>query len=207
MSKTLQGSYGRTLRRLGAFFVRDDQVYETMRRLAERLDREGIAYAVVGGMAVAEHGVSRVTEDVDVLMTSDGLARFRDKAQALGYSPVFEGARKSFIDRETHVRVEVLTSGEYPGDGGPKPVAFPDPAEVAVVIEGVRIARLETLIELKLASGISASHRLRDLAHVQDLIQRLRLPLDFADRLDESVREAYRERWHAAARAQADEER
>ena len=39
---------------------------------------------------------------------------------------------------------------------------------------------LERLIELKLASGASAPHRLRDLADVQDLIIRLGLPLTLA---------------------------
>jgi hypothetical protein len=29
------------------------------------------------------------------------------------------------------VRIEVRATGEYPGDGQPKPVAFPDPAVAA----------------------------------------------------------------------------
>jgi len=33
------------------------------------------------------------------------------------------------------VRIEFLVSGQYPGDGKPKPVAFPDPADVAVKID------------------------------------------------------------------------
>jgi len=69
-------------------------------------------------------------------------------------------------------------TGEYPGDGLPKPVAFPDPTApgVTVEIEGIRVVTLEKLIELKLALGMSAPYRLRDLADVQDLIIRLRLP-------------------------------
>lgn len=43
----------------------------------------------------------------------------------------------------------------------------------------------------------SASHRLRDLADVQDLIGTLGLPLDFAERLDASVQAAFRELWHS----------
>ena len=31
-------------------------VFETMRRLAERLASEGIPYAIIGGMALAAHG-------------------------------------------------------------------------------------------------------------------------------------------------------
>jgi hypothetical protein len=57
---------------------------------------------------------------------------------------------------------------------------------------------LEKLIELKLASGLSAPYRLRDLSDVQELIARLKLPLEFADQLDESVRDEYRRLWQNA---------
>ncbi len=62
----------------------------------------------------------------------------------------------------------------------------------------MRIIPLESLIEIKLASGISAPHRLRDLADVQDLTVTLKLPLEFAEQLDASVREKFRELWGAA---------
>ena len=88
-------------------------------------------------------------------------------------------------------RFEIITTGEYPGGGKPKSVVFPDPAEASVEVEGIRVVTLEKLIELKLASGMSAYHRLRDLADVQDLIGVLDLPAEFADRLDESVRGEY----------------
>jgi len=57
---------------------------------------------------------------------------------------------------------------------------------------------LPILIELKLASGMSAPHRLRDLADVLDLIRSARLPVALADELDPSVRNEYRELWQAA---------
>src|SRR5437867_1397674 len=96
----LDGPYGEKLRRADAFFMKQDSVYETMRRLARRLEKAEIEYAVVGGMAVAEHGLLRVTQDVDVLMTRAGLARFSEQSHALGYRPAFEGARKTFVDLE-----------------------------------------------------------------------------------------------------------
>ena len=117
-----------------------------------------------------------------------------------GYRPAFSGAVKTFRDTETEVRIEIVTAGEYPGDGLPKPVAFPDPTApgVAIEIEGVRVVTLEKLIELKLASGMSAPHRLRDLADVQDLIIRLKLPLALEDQLDSWVQAAYRDLWEKA---------
>jgi len=72
---------------------------------------------------------------------------------------------------------------------------FPDPATSSVEVDGIRVAALPTLIELKLASGLSAGRRLRDLADVQDLIVALELPLDLAESLEASVREEYRRLW------------
>ncbi len=122
---------------------------------------------------------------------------FRQRLVGRGYRPAFSGAEKTFHDTETGVRIEIVTTGEYPGDGLPKPVAFPDPTTPGVTVEreGICVVTLEKLIELKLASGISASHRLRDLADVQDLIARLGLPLALADQLDSSVQAAYRDLW------------
>jgi len=65
---------------------------------------------------------------------------------------------------------------------------------------------LEKLIELKLASGMTAPHRLRDLADVQELIKIRRLPADFAERLDPYVRDKYIELWDAVANAATIEE-
>jgi hypothetical protein len=70
-------------------------------------------------------------------------------------------------------------------------VAFPDPALVAQQIDGVDIVDLPTLVTLKLASGMTAPHRRRDLADVQDLIRVLGLNAEFAQRLDPYVRETF----------------
>ncbi len=58
---------------------------------------------------------------------------------------------------------------------------------------------LAKLIELKLASGLSAEHRrLRDLADVQDLIIALKLPRQMGNDIDSSVRDEYFRMWDAA---------
>ncbi len=173
-------------------------VFETMQRLTERLESEGIPYAVIGGMALAAHGYVRMTLDVDILLTPDGLARFRRKLLGRGYILDFPGAEKSFRDTETNVKIEVITAGEFPGDGLPKPVAFPDPEGQTVEEDNVRVITLEKLIELKLASGLSAGHRMRDLADVQDLIIALSLPLDLMNKIAKSVRSEYKRIWEAA---------
>jgi len=169
-------------------------VFETMRRLAERLEGEGIPYAVIGGMALAAHGYVRMTLDVDILLTPNGLLLFREKLLGRGYILDFPDAEKSFRDTETNVKIEIITAGEFPGDGLPKPVAFPDPKDLTIEEDNVRVILLEKLIELKLASGLSATHR----ADVQDLIIGLKLPLNFMDKLDKSVRPEYQRIWEAA---------
>jgi hypothetical protein len=186
------------LREASAHFEGKSGVYQTLLNLARRLDEEDISYAVIGGMALGKHGYVRMTEDVDVLMTAEGLAAFRAQCVGKEYLPAFAGASKTFRDTETQVRIEIVTAGEYPGDGKPKSVVFPDPIEASVEVEGVRVVTLDKLIELKLASGISAPHRLRDLADVQDLIGALGLPAEFAERLDESVRGEYQRLWQTA---------
>jgi hypothetical protein len=188
------------LREAGAYFAGAGALHTTLERLAQRLQTEGIAYALIGGLAMAEHGYVRLTEDIDLVLTPAGLDAFSQRLVGRGYRPAFQGARKTFRDTDTGVRIEILTSGEYPGDGLPKPVAFPDPdlPDVVVEIEGVQVVVLDRLIELKLASGLSAPHRLRDLADVQDLIVRLELPLSLEKALDPSVRTKYVELWEQA---------
>lgn len=185
--------------------MKQGRVWQSLLRLAENLDREHIPYAVVGGMALIAHGYERFTSDVDILMTKDSLERFHSDLVGRGYTLAFTGARKAFRDTESGVRIEVLTTGEYPGDGLPKAIAFPDPLHAFTEAEGFRVISLEKLIELKLASGLSAPHRkLRDLADVQDLIGALNLPLELAENLDASVADEYRQIWTLRQSASSD---
>jgi len=170
----------------------------TLAQVCADLERHGIDYAVVGAVALMAHGYPRFTEDIDLLLTAEGLEAFHRELVGLGYLPAFEGARRKLRSTSDGVPVEVIVAGEYPGDGRPKPVRFPDPARVAV--RGVHGAflPLPTLIELKLASGMSAPHRLKDLADVLELIRAATLPPTLAASLDASVRDKYLELWTAA---------
>jgi len=172
------------------FFGRDDAVHRALRKVTKRLEALGIPHAVVGGMALVAHGYDRTTVDVDVLVTAQGLAEAHKHLEGAGYLPPFKGS-KQLRDTEHGVKVEFLVTGGFPGDGKPKPVSFPDPAKVAVVIEGIRYVSLEKLVELKLASGMSNPGRLKDLADIQELMRSIGLDAGFADRLDPYVREMY----------------
>lgn len=189
------------LERIDEFLMKDSPVHKTVRDLSRRLPEAGIDYALIGGMALNLHGYERMTVDVDLLMTRDGLEKFRESFVGLGYVPASPGASKHFKNTETGVRVEIITAGEYPGDGKPKEVVFPDPADVSEDIDGICVARMSTIIELKLASGLSAPHRLKDIADVQQLIKKLSLPLELADSLNTSVRDEYVRLWHVMQEA------
>ena len=69
-----------------------------MRRLAKRLERAGIPYAIVGGMAVNAHKYRRTTDDVDVLLTPEGLAEFRERFVTKNYRQKRRRPRR-FVDR------------------------------------------------------------------------------------------------------------
>lgn len=188
----------RALHEAGRFLMGDDAVHRSLHKLAREFDALGVPYAVAGGMALVAHGYERTTVDVDVLVSADGLRRVHAALDGRGYLPPFEGSR-DLRDVETGVRIEFLVAGQFPGDGLPKAIAFPDPAQVAVEIAGIRFLELRTLVELKLASGLSAPGRLKDLADVQELIRELRLERAFAERLDPSVRAKFAELWGAVA--------
>ena len=117
--------------------------------------------------------------------------------KGLGYVAPFAGS-KHLRDAENGVRIEFLVTGEYPGDGKPKPVVFPDPVAVSVEIDGVNCLELTRLLELKLASGMTNPGRLKDLADVQELIRALALPAELAEQLNPFVRTKYTELWTAA---------
>jgi len=174
------------------FFMKTDSVHETLREIAGRLDRLHIPYAVMGGMALVAHGYLRTTEDVDILVTSEGLQTIHGSLVGLGYLPLFGGS-KNLRDTKTGVRIEFVLAGQYPGDGKPKPVAFPDPQTASECINEIRFLNLRSLIELKLASGMTNPGRLRDLADVQELIRVLRLPYHFALELNPYVRDKFQE--------------
>jgi hypothetical protein len=175
-------------------FEKASAVHQALRKITRRLDELGIPYAVAGGMALFLHGFRRFTEDIYLLVSKESLRRIHDELEGRGYLPPFAGS-KNLRDAELGVRVEFLVAGEYPGDGKPKPVSFPDPAGVSHEVDQMRLLDLDKLIELKLASGMTNPLRLKDIVDVQELIRLLKLPESLAERLDPSVRDKYRELW------------
>jgi hypothetical protein len=205
-TKRLDSDLDWALREGGMFFQGESEVQKSLRRITGRLNDLGIDYAVVGGMALFLHGFRRFTEDVNILVTREGLQRLHEALEGSGYRPPFAGS-KNLRDTKNGVRIEFLVAGEFPGDGKPKPVAFPEPSSVASEQNQIQILNLEALIELKLASGMSGGiERLKDITDVVEVIKMLRLPETIADRLNPYVSDRYRELWQEIEAAQKQRE-
>lgn len=174
-------------------FDKTNQVFKTLERIITRLNEIGVPYVLVGGLAMFYHGYRRFTEGVDLLVTREDLKTIHERLEGLGYGPPFTGSRH-LRDVQSGVKIEFLVTGDYPGDGKPKAVSFPNPHVVAVDIDGINCLDVATLVELKLASG-TMPHRLKDLGDVQELIRTLDLPVELSDRLDPSVADSYRSLW------------
>ncbi len=104
---------------------------------------------------------------------------------------------RTYIEPTIHHRCRVLTSLAL-DDGQPKPIAFPDPATIALRGGKIALLPLPRYVELTLASGMTAPHRLHDLADVLNLIRSTELPASFSEDLHPYVRPKFDELWHAA---------
>jgi hypothetical protein len=199
----LKSDFELGLREGSMYFEGSSAVHKTLQRLAERLGELNVDYVIAGGMCLYRHGFQRFTQDVDVIVTREGLARIHEELEGRGYVKPF-AASKNLRDADTGVRIDFIISGQYPGEGKPGPIAFPVPNTVAKEIDGIRYVDIVPFIELKLASG-QAAHRGRDLDDVQSLIQARSLPRDLAEQLDPTVRDAYLLKWEHAQRAARDD--
>jgi hypothetical protein len=178
-------SFMARLKEISRFFEKRSPQHKTMRRLAKRLKKAGIPYAIVGAMAVNAHGAERTTRDVDVLLTAEGFQRFRQEFVGEVYEPVEKRPRR-FTERESGVTVDCLITGRYPGSGEPGPFAFPDPTEASEEIDKIRVVTLPQLIQLKLAA-----RRYSDFGDVVFLILTHNLDESFLPQIHPSVHQDF----------------
>ncbi len=170
------------LKEIDLFFEGRGREHQTLRRLVQRLEKGDIPYAVMGAMAVNAHGADRTTKDVDVLVTQEGLDRFRQRYVGKSYDPV-AGRPRRFVEKRSQISVDFLVTGRFPGSGKPGPIAFPDPEAVSQKIKNANVVTLPQLIQLKLAA-----RRHQDFGDVVLLIRVHNLDESFVDHLHPSVR-------------------
>ena len=172
-------------------------VQQALYRLTAILEAEGLPYAIIGALALNEYGHRRVTVDVDLVMREEDLQEFKRRHLGKGYAERVPGTGQ-LLDTEAGVHVDVHSTGRFPGDDKPKPIAFPDPAVTAVRGERFALLPMPRYLELKLASGMVAPHRAKDLVDVQELIRSAALLIGVAGELHPWVRDKFLELWHLA---------
>jgi len=127
------------------------------------LQDAGVAFKIVGGVAVVHHGYARTTEDVDVLVAGDALGRIDGALAAHGFERV-SASRLRHVS--SGVRVDLLVAGTLlPRHGAG---VYPDPGDVGASPRDPQVADLPSLLELKLRA-----HRHQDIADVVELVKRL----------------------------------
>jgi len=71
-------------------------------QLTKALDENGIEYAVCGGLALAIHGFSRATFDIDILIREESLQKSFEIVKEFGYD--IHGLDISFKERAVEIR-------------------------------------------------------------------------------------------------------
>ncbi len=182
------------------FFVGTAPLHQTVERLTKTLNAMQLPFAISDALAVNYHGHFRATQDVDILIRRKDLDAFKDANIGLGWIEKFEGS-KGFVDAIHKIPIDVLITGDYPGDGKPKAISFPDPSDQSLLDiseTGLPFLSLKTVVELKLASAMTSLVRVQDFADVIALIQKNGLPETFGNRLHPYVSDAWNTYWNAA---------
>ena len=200
--RSIHEAYEEALR----YFSGRGEIHRALDRLTAELKERDIGYVVIGAVALLAHGFPRYTENLDVVLTTEGFEKFRNEMLGrggwggpIGYDSVSPDAKTVRASPEG-VLIKFRIAGQFPGDGKAKPIAFPDSSEASIGIDGVKFPTLEKLVELKLASGMTAPDRLKDLADVQELIKMRGLDGEFAEKLHPYVREKFLELLDAVQR-------
>ena len=116
---------------------------------------------------------------------------------------MFSGS-KAIRDVEHGVKIDFMITGDYPGDGRPKPVAFLSPRAVALHEDPFESSTSRARSSSMIACAITAPHRFRDLDDVVQLIRKNALPQDYAAKLDPYVRQRFAELWTLAQHGEED---
>ena len=146
----------------------ESPLMRTVRRLHAWLDGHGVAYCVVGGLAVVRTGWVRTTHDVDVLVDRDGWA-----AAPADASIAVEG--DSARDRITGIAIDIL----FPGDDWEMVIPLPEPAQVreydedlgAWFIAPAPLVAVKTAVYLSKLAEYGAELAAKDLTDVVELLR------------------------------------
>lgn len=179
-----------------------DDVTNRMQRISQALDQSGVAYALVGGQAVAiwvatkDPAAVRTTKDVDLLLRRQDLPKARAAAIGAGFDYFEVMGVGMFLERtdpNPRKAVHLLWADEQVRPEYPLP--SPSVEDSQVMEPGNRVVSLAGLVRMKLMSNRDQDRvHLRDLIEV-DLVPRdmlATLPPELANRLEPLLSEAGR---------------
>ena len=133
-------------------------------RIFEELDRHGVEFVLVGGLAAQTHGNTRMTNDVDVIPAPEpkNLARLADALRALEARVLNEGSEGLEINASMLPRATIWQFATPHGDidvlhEAPGAAPFPELRKRALVIAlgdtPIPVVGRDDLIRMKLARG------------------------------------------------------
>jgi hypothetical protein len=144
---------------------------EEFRSLIRSLEKEKIAYAACGGMALAVHGIPRATLDIDILTTSEDLDGVKEALRNLGFqievSPMVLAQGSVTIHRMTKIDSQ---SGEVL----PVDIVVTTPALLAVWKSRERVETEHGPLWVVSRDGLIEMKTLRNSVQDQADITRLR---------------------------------
>ena len=145
------------------------------------LNRMGVPFALIGGLALAVHQVIRATQDVDFLVASENAEEIDKALTELGYRCVHRSA-----DAGNYLRVDERIDLLYAS----RPIArrlLAAAVEQKTALGEFRVIGVEGLIAFKLQGWINDPHRTQDLEDIRALLRVHRTTLKTAE-----VREYFR---------------
>jgi hypothetical protein len=124
--------------------------YQDVLRIAELLEEEHVEYALIGGYALALHGIVRLTEDVDILV-EPSLENARRWVRALSKLP--DGAAKELVGDDTlHEELYAIRiNDEFTVDvmNSASGFTWQELLPYRKRVEGINVLSLEGLLRMK----------------------------------------------------------
>jgi hypothetical protein len=149
-----------------------EKVQERLHRTAHALDAGKVAYAIIGGNAVAawvakiDKGSMRTTRDVDVLVRREDLDAVKTAMDAAGFDFAEVAGVSLFVERpngQPSEGVHLLFAGEKVKETDPVPAPEITESERGAAFQ---VLALEALVRMKLVA-----FRRKDQVHLQDMIR------------------------------------
>ncbi len=171
-----------------------EQVQNRVRRSSAALERSQIAYAVIGGNAVAywvaevDETAVRFTGDVDVLIRRGDLPEVTLAMHATGFRYRHVRGIDMFLDGPKNSVADPVNLFFADETVRPTDLAPTTSVEESIPGDGYRVLGLEALVRMKLTS-----FRLKDQTHLDDMLQVRLIDASLKDRLSPELAERFQQ--------------